>query len=76
MPVVKAGIFWKKNLAFSKNKQKTMRERCQWNESIERVFSNSSFIQNKIRNRLETDVANKLVFCYKVLNGKLDTDLD
>lgn len=43
--------------------------------SIERVFSNLSFIQNKIRNRLGIDTANKLVFCYKMLNGKCEPDL-
>lgn len=43
--------------------------------SIERVFSNLSFIQNKIRNKLGVDTANKLVFCYKMLNGKSESDL-
>ena len=42
--------------------------------SIERVFSNLSFIQNKVRNRLGIDTANKLVFCYKMLNGKCESD--
>lgn len=37
---------------------------------IERVFSNLSFIQKKICNRLGIDVTNKLVFCYKMLSGK------
>jgi len=44
--------------------------------SIERVFSNLSFIQNKICNKLGTDTASKLVFCYKMLNSKCDSDIN
>jgi len=44
--------------------------------SIERVFSNLSFIQNKIRNKLGTDTASKLIFCYKMLNSKCESDIN
>lgn len=42
--------------------------------SIERVFSNYSYIFNKIRNRLTIDKASKLVFCYRMLRGTKDID--
>jgi len=38
--------------------------------SIERVFSNFSMVQSKIRNRLGLDKAAKLVMTYKMLNSK------
>ena len=38
--------------------------------SIERIFSNFSFIQNKLRNRLGIDKASKLVMAYKMLNSQ------
>ena len=34
-------------------------------DSIERIFSNFGFIQNKLRNRLGIEKAAKLVFCYR-----------
>ena len=37
---------------------------------IERLFSNYSFVQNKLRNRLGLEKASKLVVCYKMLNKK------
>lgn len=42
--------------------------------SIERVFSNYSYIFNKIRNRLSIEKASKLVFCYRMMRGKKDID--
>lgn len=38
--------------------------------SLERVFSNFSVIQNKLRNRLGIEKASKLVVCYRFLRGK------
>ena len=38
--------------------------------SIERIFSNYSFIQNELKNRLELQAALKLVMTYKILNSK------
>lgn len=43
--------------------------------SIERIFSNFSLIQNKLRNRLGLQTASKLVMAYKMLNSK-DKQLD
>lgn len=39
--------------------------------SIERIFSNYSYIQNNIRNRLGLDRASKLVMVYRMLNLKV-----
>ena len=35
---------------------------------IERIFSTFGFVHSKIRNRLQTDKAAKLVFMYKLFN--------
>lgn len=43
---------------------------------IERLFSNYSFVQNKLRNRLGLEKASKLVVCYKMLNKKGAAELD
>lgn len=40
--------------------------------SIERIFSNFSFVHNKSRNRLRVQKAAQLVFCYRFLRGKGD----
>ena len=37
---------------------------------IERIFSTFGFVHSKIRNRLGTNKAGKLVFLYKLLNMK------
>lgn len=42
--------------------------------SIERIFSNFSYIHTKIRNRLGVEKASKLVFCYRMLRGLSDLD--
>lgn len=42
--------------------------------SIERVFSNFSHIQGKLRNRLGAEKASKLVACYRALRGNIDMD--
>ena len=42
--------------------------------SIERIFSNFSFIQTKLRNRLGLDKASKLVTCYRELIGSVEFD--
>jgi hypothetical protein len=42
--------------------------------SIERIFSNFSFIHTKLRNRLGVQRATKLVFCYRMLRGTHDMD--
>lgn len=42
--------------------------------SIERIFSNFSYIHNKLRNRLGVQKAAKLVFCYRMLRGHKDFD--
>ena len=42
--------------------------------SIERTFSNFSTIQTKLRNRLGQKTTEKLVFCYRMLRGKHDTE--
>ena len=41
---------------------------------IERVFSNFSLIQTKLRNRLGVQKAAKLVFCYRMLRAKEEID--
>lgn len=41
-------------------------------ESIKGVFSNLSFIQNKIRNGLVINVTNKLAFSRKTVNATHD----
>ena len=41
---------------------------------IERIFSNLSFIQTKLRNRLGLETASKLVTCYKMLNYNINKD--
>lgn len=43
---------------------------------IERIFSNFSFVQTKLRNRLGLETASKLVTCYKMLNFKTKQDDD
>jgi hypothetical protein len=40
--------------------------------SIERIFSNFSYIHTNIRNRLGVEKASKLVFCYRMLGGLSD----
>ena len=40
--------------------------------SLERIFSNFSFIQNKLRNRLGNVKVSKLVFVYRMLRFKRD----
>ena len=42
--------------------------------SIERVFSNFSFVHSKLRNRLGVERAAKLVFCYRSLRGCKEAD--
>ena len=42
--------------------------------SIERIFSNFSYIHSKLRNRLGVQKAAKLVFCYRMLRGHNDLD--
>jgi hypothetical protein len=42
--------------------------------AIERIFSNFSMIQSKLRNRLGLVKAGKLVFCYRMLRGKGEID--
>lgn len=42
--------------------------------SLERIFSNFSFIQNKIRNRLSLQRASKLVFCYMMLKSNVEVE--
>ena len=37
---------------------------------VERVFSSFGFVHSKVRNRLGIEKAGKLVFMYKLLNGK------
>ena len=37
---------------------------------IERIFSTFGFVHSKLRNRLGTEKAGKLVFLYKLLNMK------
>ena len=37
-------------------------------DGVERIFSSFGFVQSKLRNRLGTDEAAKLVFIYKNLN--------
>lgn len=44
--------------------------------SIERIFSNFSYIFNKLRNRLGLVKASKLVFCYRMLRGTTEVDWD
>ena len=50
------------------NKHKLLSALCS-SASIERVFSNFSYIYSKLRNRLGVSKASKLVFCYKMLHG-------
>lgn len=40
--------------------------------SVERVFSNFSTNQTKLRNRLGIEKAGKLVFCYRMLRGSVE----
>ena len=40
---------------------------------VERIFSTFGFIHSKIRNRLGTEKAGKLVFIYKLLNASYAT---
>ena len=40
--------------------------------AVERVFSSFGFVQSKVRNRLDTEKVGKLMFMYKLLNGKHD----
>ena len=42
--------------------------------SIERIFSNFSFIQTKLRNRQGLEKAAKLAICYRELRGTIDFD--
>ena len=42
--------------------------------SVERIFSNFSFIQSKLRNRLGLEKASKLVACYRELVGSDEYD--
>ena len=42
--------------------------------SIERIFSSFGLIHNKVRNRLGVEKATKLVFCYRMLRGRLELD--
>ena len=42
--------------------------------SIERIFSNFSLIQTKLRNRLGIEKAAKLVACYRSLRGANELD--
>ena len=42
--------------------------------SIERIFSNFSFIQTKLKNRLGLDKTSKLVTCYRELRGSVEFD--
>lgn len=42
--------------------------------SIEQIFSNFSYIHNKLRNRLGVQKAAKLVFSYRMLRGHNDLD--
>ena len=47
---------------------------CASSASIERVFSTFGIVHSKLRNRLGTDTASKLVFCYRMLRGKHELD--
>ena len=42
--------------------------------SIEQIFSNFGFVQNKLRNKLGISKCAKLVLCYRMLRGKEDID--
>ena len=42
--------------------------------SIERIFSNFSFVQNKLRNRLGLEKTAKLVTCFRELRGSVEFD--
>ena len=42
--------------------------------SIEGIFSNFGVIQTKLRNRLGTQKAAKVVTCYRKLRGEIDLD--
>ena len=42
--------------------------------SVERVFSNFAFVQNKLRNRLGVDKAGKLVTCFQALRSGIDSE--
>ena len=37
---------------------------------VERIFSTFGLVQSKLRNKLGTDIAAKLVFLFKEYNGK------
>lgn len=43
---------------------------------IERIFSNFSFVHNKLRNCLGLETASKLVFCYKLLQSTNNVKFD
>ena len=42
--------------------------------SIERIFSNFSFIHFKLRNKLGVEKTAKLVMCYRMLSGPIEFD--
>lgn len=46
------------------------------NASVERVFSKFGLVHSKLRNKLGTAKAGKLVFLYKVLNEGVEDDLE
>ena len=42
--------------------------------SVERIFSNFSYVHSKLKNRLGVERAAKLVFCYRTLRGPKEPD--
>ena len=52
----------------------SLQSACASSASIERIFSSFGIIHSKLRNRLGVDKAAKLVFCYRMLRGKLDVE--
>ena len=78
---VEARVWW---LCIKKTYKKVNAELCDLalhllqlpssSASKERIFSNFSFIQTKLRNRLGLEKASKLVTCYRELGGSFDFD--
>ena len=42
--------------------------------SMEQIFSNFSYVHNKLRNRLDVQKATNHVFCFRMLKGHIDLD--
>ena len=51
-----------------------LQQACASSASVERIFSNFSFVHSKLRNKLGVEKTAKLVMCYRMLRGPIVLD--